>query len=147
VDETLIRQYSFYSMDPQKLKSRVAALPVVGPKAIATRNLLAHRRFIGSGSYWEQRYASGGNSGAGSYGRLAEAKAAVLNRLVADQRIGSVLEIGCGDGNQVELAHYPAYVGIDVSPSVIAACHQRFIGDPTKRFLVSGEDLPRCELV
>ena len=31
-------------------------------------------------SYWETRYASGGNSGAGSYNKDAEAKAEYINK-------------------------------------------------------------------
>jgi hypothetical protein len=34
-----------------------------------------HRKFSGSKAYWENRYADGGNSGAGSYNRLADFKA------------------------------------------------------------------------
>ena len=35
-----------------------------------------------SHEYWEKRYASGGNSGAGSYNYLAEFKAEILNNFV-----------------------------------------------------------------
>ena len=49
-------------------------------------------------------YASGGSSGPGSYGRLAAGKADFLNRFVEDHQIKTVLEIGCGDGNQLSLA-------------------------------------------
>jgi SAM-dependent methyltransferase len=133
-------------LDRRTLKARVSDLPLVGPAAKAARDYVARRHFTGSASYWEHRYAAGGNSGAGSYGRLAQAKADVLNKLVTDERIGSVLEIGCGDGSQVALARYPSYVGVDVAPSVVAACRMRFAADSTKSFLNSGDHLPACEL-
>ena len=87
-----------------------------------------------SAEYWERRYAAGGRSGAGSYGRLAEFKAAVLNRLVAESGYRSVIEFGCGDGNQLSLATYPEYLGLDVSETAIEACRQRFATDDGKRF-------------
>ncbi len=95
------------------------------------------RRFPGSATYWEARYAQGRNSGSGSYGEVAEFKASVLNRLVAENQIGSVLELGCGDGHQLSLAEYPSYVGVDVSPTALAMCRERFKDDPSKRFTAS----------
>jgi len=90
--------------------------------------------FPGSTDYWERRYATGGTSGAGSYGAIAEAKAAFLNRFVAEQQVQSVIEFGCGDGNQLALADYPRYTGLDVSRTAVAQCLTRFGADPTKSF-------------
>ena len=87
-----------------------------------------------SAGYWEGRYREGGTSGAGSYGLLADFKAEVLNRFVAEHAVTSVVEFGCGDGNQLTLARYPSYVGIDVSSVAIQLCRERFSDDPTKRF-------------
>lgn len=89
-----------------------------------------------SADYWEQRYARGGNSGAGSYGKLAEFKAEVLNAFVRERQIRSVIDFGCGDGAQLALAEYPSYVGLDVSPTAVQMCRRRFAADPTKRFIV-----------
>lgn len=86
-------------------------------------------------SYWEARYRDGGTSGSGSYGRLADYKAEFLNGLVADEGISSVLELGCGDGNQLSLATYPRYLGLDVSPTAVELCTSRFADDPTRSFL------------
>jgi SAM-dependent methyltransferase len=75
------------------------------------------------------------------------AKADVLNRLVDKEDINSVLELGCGDGNQLSLANYASYVGVDVSAVAIEACQARFFHDQSKRFFVAGtEPLPDCEL-
>ncbi|MBI2372698.1 MAG: class I SAM-dependent methyltransferase [Deltaproteobacteria bacterium] len=100
------------------------------------RRELARRCFPGSGAYWEARYRSEGTSGRGSYGRLAEFKAEVLNSFVASREVRSVIELGCGDGNQLSLARYPRYVGLDVSTRAIELCEARFRSDETKSFFV-----------
>ena len=92
--------------------------------------------FGSSQSYWEQRYESGGNSGAGSYGRLAKFKAEVLNQFVRDHDVASVIEFGSGDGHQLSLAEYPRYNGLDVSQRAIDLCRQRFDGDESKQFVL-----------
>jgi len=95
--------------------------------------------FPGSHDYWVERYRKGGNSGPGSYSELAEFKARVLNTFVADNHVQSVMEFGCGDGNQLQLAKYPSYVGFDVSPVAVQRCRERFSGDPNKRFFLLSE--------
>jgi Methyltransferase domain len=87
-------------------------------------------------TYWETRYGSGGNSGAGSYGHLAIYKAHFLNRFVRDNRIHSVGELGCGDGAQLTRALYPAYIGYDISPTAIKICRERHSGDQNKKFVL-----------
>ncbi|HVZ33768.1 MAG TPA: class I SAM-dependent methyltransferase, partial [Polyangiaceae bacterium] len=79
-----------------------------------------------SGEYWERRYGLRMTSGPGSYGALAAFKAEILNGFVRQHRIESVLELGCGDGNQLALAEYPRYLGLDVSKTAIDLCVQRF---------------------
>ncbi len=90
--------------------------------------------FTQSGEYWEKRYALGGKSGAGSVGRLAKFKAEVLNRFVREHRVRSVMELGCGDGSQLDLADYQDYTGIDIAETALAHCRRRFANDATKRF-------------
>lgn len=90
----------------------------------------------GSSAYWEQRYAAGGNSGAGSYGAKAQHKADIVNAMVADQGIRTVVELGCGDGNQLKYAAYPKYLGLDVSATAITQCIEMFADDDTKSFLL-----------
>lgn len=92
-----------------------------------------------SASYWERRYASKGNSGAGSYGRLAEFKASVINEFVALNKINSVVEFGCGDGNQLTLAKYPSYIGVDISKTAIRLCKKAFKKDVTKSFFTTAD--------
>jgi hypothetical protein len=90
--------------------------------------------FESSAEYWEQRYRKGGNSGPGSYAHLAEFKAEILNEFVRQHDVHTVMEFGCGDGNQLMLANYPQYVGYDVSLRAVQLCRAKFAGDPTKRF-------------
>lgn len=91
-------------------------------------------RFPGSEQYWVQRYRSGKTSGAGSYDRFASYKADVLNQFVRRQQIKTVIEHGCGDGNQLRAAKYPRYLGLDISPDAIARCKSIFAQDDTKAF-------------
>lgn len=88
----------------------------------------------GSQAYWEERYRAGGTSGAGSYNRLAQYKAVILNDFVAQNNVTTVIEHGCGDGNQLSLARYPQYCGFDVSYSAVSLCAARFKDDPAKQF-------------
>lgn len=91
-----------------------------------------------SSDYWEQRYLSGDNSGIGSYGRLAQFKAATINQFVKKNKIKTVIEWGCGDGNQLTLANYPLYTGFDVSKEAVRICTERFKGDLSKKFFYCG---------
>ena len=91
----------------------------------------------GSAKYWNERYVNGGNSGAGSYNRLAEYKAKIINDFVKKEHIKTVIEWGCGDGNQLSLANYPSYIGYDVSPQAIKICKKKFKNDSSKKFTCS----------
>ncbi len=82
----------------------------------------------------------GGTSGSGSYNQLAEFKAEVLNKFVRENHIQNVIEWGCGDGNQLSLAEYPMYIGLDVSLSAVKMCKEKFAFDETKRFLWCGDE-------
>jgi hypothetical protein len=107
---------------PQTKKPLCARTPFNSPKAFESEK------------YWESRYASGGSSGVGSYGKFAAFKAAVINSYVAENSIESIIEYGCGDGNQLTLANYPQYLGFDVSESAIDLCKRLFARDSSKRF-------------
>jgi len=51
-----------------------------------------------------------------------------------------VLEIGCGDGNQLSLADYSSYVGIDAAPSALEMCAKRFHGKRNYLFLLDTDE-------
>lgn len=117
------------------MKKRLRELPLTG-SAVATLSRAASKQlFPGSGGYWERRYAEGGTSGHGSEGALAQFKAQVLNSFVKENNVSSVIEFGCGDGRQLELAEYPRYLGVDVSEAGLRQAMGRFRGDTTKSFL------------
>lgn len=97
---------------------------------------LRRLRYTGSARYWEGRYSNGGDSGSGSGGELAAYKASFLNDFVQKNAVETVIELGCGDGRQLQLAHYPDYFGLDIAPSAVARCRALFANDPAKRFAV-----------
>jgi cyclopropane fatty-acyl-phospholipid synthase-like methyltransferase len=114
------------------IKQRILEIPFVKDwKRKREKN-----KFKGSELYWEERYQGGDNSGAGSYEKLAMHKAEVINDFVSKNGLLSVMEFGCGDGNQLTLAKYPKYIGLDVSPTAVKMCYNKFKADKTKSFYV-----------
>jgi SAM-dependent methyltransferase len=113
----------------------IQVLPLAGPALCCLRDAQRIRQFS-SANHWERRYRRGGNSGTGSYGKLAQFKAEWLNAFVREHEIQSVIEFGCGDGNQLSLTEYPRYLGLDVSRTALVWCIERFQFDPTKSFLL-----------
>jgi SAM-dependent methyltransferase len=87
-----------------------------------------------SKEYWENRYKSNGNSGSGSYGILCDFKASIINDFILNNNIESVVEFGCGDGNQLSKIICNKYVGYDVSEYIINKNIKTFQTDFTKRF-------------
>jgi SAM-dependent methyltransferase len=126
-----------------RLQRALVSLPFVG-RALNVLHVILYRPDVRD--YWETRYRKGGDSGSGSYGRLAEFKAEVINDFVRQHAIESVVEFGCGDGNQLALARYPSYIGVDVSEAALERCRQRFASDSAKRFLIAGSpDIPDAD--
>jgi SAM-dependent methyltransferase len=134
-----------HAHEGNRLRALISTTPWIGPAArtIAgtpiVRELRKRFGFRDSKSYWERRYQKGRTSGVGSYGRLAEFKAEVLNSFVENNKIGSVIEFGCGDGTQLTFARYPRYTGVDVAEGSIALCRARFAADATKSFYLVGQ--------
>lgn len=117
------------------MKETIKKIPVLGPTLRAVyRFFKPIKRFENSRAYWEDRYREGGDSGPGSYGKLAEFKASVLNEFVAQHNVQTVIEHGCGDGNQLRLANYKSYLGIDISPASISVCRKKFSSDNSRQF-------------
>jgi SAM-dependent methyltransferase len=98
------------------------------------RRLLAFG-FKDSRSYWEARYAKGDNSGAGSYGDFAEFKGRVLQDFMRENNIRTVIDFGCGDGNQVGYLTGVSYTGLDVSATAIDLCRTKYKEDSSKHFV------------
>lgn len=119
------------------MKEQVRRIPILDNLVRRFRQSLGRKRnkpFPGSEEYWERRYASKGDSGVGSYGKFADFKAEILNSFVSKNNIKTVIEFGCGDGNQLSLATYPEYIGFDVSQTILDECTKRFSEDGSKVF-------------
>lgn len=74
--------------------------------------------------YWEKRYAKGGDSGPGSQGEAARLKAKYINKVLQQPAIRTVVEWGCGDGQQLSLFDLNSveYLGIEVSETALCRC-------------------------
>ncbi|MDU0201118.1 methyltransferase domain-containing protein [Paenibacillus sp. MAH-36] len=86
--------------------------------------------------FWDQNYRLGGDSGSGSYGLLAEFKSQIINDLIQKHAISTVIEFGCGDGNQLQTMNYPQYLGLDVALSSINLCKEIYKDDSSKSFML-----------
>lgn len=116
------------------LKRIIKENPSLYNLALATLYYIRSKRFPGTEQYWENRYRKGGNSGAGSYDRLAEFKAGVINGFIQEKNIITTIDFGCGDGNNLMLMKFPHYIGLDVSHTAIKICMEKFKHDSTKSF-------------
>lgn len=83
--------------------------------------------------YWEYRYKTGGNSGAGSYGDCANFKAAIISSYIKSNNVKSVIDLGVGDGNVLTLLddQYQDYYGLDISKVIIKNVEKKF---PHRKF-------------
>jgi len=84
--------------------------------------------------YWNDRYISGGNSGDGSYGEQAIIKANYVNNIIDKYNIHSVVDMGVGDGNQLDLLNINNYIGYDISDVIINRLKLKYNNDNTKTF-------------
>jgi hypothetical protein len=100
------------------------------------------KHYVSADRYWDTRYEYGdaarglaATSGSGSRGKNALWKATIVNAFVKRNKIPSVLDLGCGDGHQLNYAEYEMYTGIDRSVVAIKHLSSRWGSDWTKRFL------------
>ena len=96
----------------------------------------------GTSRYWQNRYASGGDSGLGSRGSQRLFKLEVINKLINDYGIHSIADLGCGDGQQLVGMAPCRYYGCDVSECAINICLELFKKDASKLFSVG--IVPSC---
>lgn len=93
--------------------------------------------------YWNKRYESGGNSGAGSYGALREFKINFLNSFIAENGVSSLVDLGCGDGSVASGIVVERYTGLDISKQALVLCEEA-VGNPEARFFCT-ENFPYRE--
>jgi SAM-dependent methyltransferase len=117
------------------MKYLISQLPVLGNiQRRIYHKLEKINDFSGSTNYWINRYEIGRDSGPGSYNQLALHKAEVINEFVKSNEIKTVIEYGCGDGNQLRYANYPQYTGFDISLRAIKICQTLYKQDISKAF-------------
>lgn len=119
-----------------QLRIAIKKTPLINTAARVIFTILGKWTFPGSKRYWELRYAWGGTSGPGSQGKLAEFKAEIINSFVKNNKINSVIDFGCGDGDQLSLFDFCQYIGLDTSETAIRLCRERFKNDNTKSFFL-----------
>lgn len=99
---------------------------------------IAKIMFRGSKNYWINNYEKGGNSGEGSYNIFAKQKGEMVNDFIRTHNIKKIIELGCGDGNQ--LSYYNLnnvrYYGFDVSEKAINLCKEKHKHYLNKSFFV-----------
>lgn len=88
-------------------------------------------KFTTSEKYWIKRYKKLKKrpSGDGSYGENAIFKSDCVNESITRYGIKTILDFGCGDGNQASMFHgYGLYVGVDIAPKAIELCREKYKG-------------------
>ena len=123
-------------MKKQTIKETISKSKVLKKVSEPVYKIVRFGTRFSSKDFWEERYVSGGNSGAGSYGKFAKFKAEYLNEFVKKNKIRRVIEFGCGDGNQTKLFKFPEYIGLDVSQKSIEMCQKIFSKDSSKSFFL-----------
>lgn len=85
--------------------------------------------------YWDRRYRDGRTSGAGSEGAEGAYKAAYISDFIARNKVITVVDWGCGDGQVLEQVKFPkgtTYTGVDVSQTIVERMRANF---PQYRFI------------
>lgn len=93
-----------------------------------------------SKTYWQNRYETSLDSGAGSYGEPSKWKARELNLFVSTYEVKTMIELGCGDGNQLKLINVDSYIGLDPSVGAIKRCEAIHGKDKSKSFFAVDPD-------
>jgi SAM-dependent methyltransferase len=100
-------------------------------KIYSNRSTIQNNYFTNSFDYWIERNEGPRASGIGSYGKNATEKAKFINYIIRNLKINSVIDYGCGDGNQLKRYEVTNYTGIDVNLKQLNKLKERF---PEKKF-------------
>ena len=88
-----------------------------------------------SGKYWEKRYSSWWDSWKWSYNEHAKYKSKILNNIIKDNNISTVIEFWCWDWNNLKYYNIKKYIGFDVSKTAIIKCKENYKNDENKSFI------------
>jgi len=94
-------------------------------------------------NYWENRYVTGGDSGWGSHDQtIVNFKKNYINDIIQKFSIKTIVELGCGDGNQLGYFNgYEKYYGYDISHNVLTKCRLMYLNQNNKEFVNNIEEL------
>jgi hypothetical protein len=95
-----------------------------------------YKIWFNSRKYWEKRYKKWWNSWAGSYNKYAEYKANILNDIIDEKNINSLIEFGCWDWNNLNYYKINYYTGFDISETAIKICISKYREDSSKSFIL-----------
>jgi hypothetical protein len=59
----------------------------------------------------------------------------LINKAVRERGIHSIIELGCGDGNQLSYVEVDQYIGLDISKVAIQRCLARYASNPKRSFI------------
>lgn len=90
-------------------------------------------------NHWENRYKRGNNSGLGSYNQLCDFKTEVINDFIQEHGCKTMIDLGCGDGNQIKDLQIEQYVGVDISDLIVFKCKEAYKNDSAKTFYTYSE--------
>ncbi len=112
------------------------------------RVMQERRQRFNNRQFWDFRYAENPELGSGLGSREAslEYKKEVVRQILNKINPSSILDIGCGDQYVTTEIPDDAYVGIDLSPVIIALNRQKY---PNRRYIAADflvEDLPRFDM-
>lgn len=100
-----------------------------------------------SKNYWQNRYKTGGSSGAGSRGNEAIKKAEYINNIIDRYNIKSVNDYGHGDCNQLShMKKVDSYIGYDVSDCARNKCISMFTDDNKYKFIDDVSKFKKADL-
>jgi len=123
-----------YSILEKEITKNILLYKLIMNKINKKNNSIEHKSFNVS-NYWENRYTVGKNSGFGSYGENAEYKSNILNGVIREYKINSLIEFGCGDGNNLGLYKINNYIGFDIAKKAIDICINTYKNDESKTFI------------
>ena len=134
--------------DPFQMKKSTPPATSVARTQVTSRDALRKERFdrryrrvktftkLNCIEYWCARYEQGGMAGAASYGDSAKKRGACVTNVLQRYSVQSLIDLGCGDADQVSHIHVPCYFGVDVSPAAIRRCIRSCKDDASRKFVV-----------